>query len=160
MNLKNEQRELSLRCFFYATSFNENIGSWNTANVNNMFGMFGNATLFNGDIGSWNTANVTDMAGMFLDASSFNQDIGGWTLKYNVTMTNMLQNSGMDCDHYSATLIDWRANNSTVTNMTGRLVQEFNTDYDYDICNIPGGVYSLRIESSALQINQKLVIMR
>ena len=30
-----------------ATSFNQNIGNWNTSNVQNMFGMFAEATSFN-----------------------------------------------------------------------------------------------------------------
>ncbi|CAL6300992.1 unnamed protein product [Bathycoccus prasinos] len=35
-------------------------------------------TSFNQDIGSWNTAEVTRMNSMFSIASAFNQDIGGW----------------------------------------------------------------------------------
>lgn len=114
LNLKNEQGELSLRCFFYATSFNENIGSWNTANVNNMFGMFGNATLFNGDIGSWNTANVTNMSGMFYGAKSFNQPSGDWTFNPKVILAELFSSTGMDCNNYSSTLIGWQRNNPDV----------------------------------------------
>ena len=37
---------------------------------------FGNKTTFNGDIGRWNTAQVKDMSYMFTAAYAFNQDIG------------------------------------------------------------------------------------
>ncbi len=44
-----------------ASSFNQNIGNWNTAAVTDMNTMFGYATSFNQDIGNWNTSNVTNM---------------------------------------------------------------------------------------------------
>ena len=64
--------------FNAATSFNQDISSWNTCNVTNMQHMFDNATSFNQDIGGWDTSNVTNMISMFDTATSFNQDIGSW----------------------------------------------------------------------------------
>jgi surface protein len=91
-----------------ATAFNQNIGSWNTAAVTNMGNMFQNATAFNQNIGSWNTAAVTNMGSMFQGATAFNQDIGSWSLRTaGVTMTNMLNNSGLSTENYSRTLIGW-----------------------------------------------------
>ena len=55
------------------------LGSWNTEKVTTMLGMFYSASAFNQDIGSWNTAKVTTMQCMFRDASAFNQDISSWT---------------------------------------------------------------------------------
>jgi len=101
--------------FAYATSFNQPIGNWNTANVTNMTNMFTYATSFKQPIGNWNTANVTNMDNMFYHATSFNQNIGDWHLKSTVNLTHMLSYSGMDCDHYSATLVGWQHNNPTVT---------------------------------------------
>lgn len=104
--------------FSGASAFNQNIGAWSTPLVNNMSYMFKGASAFNQPLGAWITSAVTDMNSMFEGASAFNQNLGTWTLRTaGVTLDNMLDNCGMDCYNYSATLMGW-AIPSTPTNRT------------------------------------------
>ena len=45
------------------TSFNEDIGIWETQNITNMSKMFKNATSFNDNIDAWDVSSVTNMFG-------------------------------------------------------------------------------------------------
>ncbi|WP_111707128.1 BspA family leucine-rich repeat surface protein [Lutibacter citreus] len=79
--------------FSGATSFNQDISSWNVSNVINMDFMFNNASSFNQDIGSWDVSSVINMNSMFYDASSFNKDIGSWDVSKVTDMGVMFFNA-------------------------------------------------------------------
>ena len=97
--------------FSGATAFNQNIGAWDTSNVTNMDAMFSGATTFNQDIGAWDTSNVTNMEQMFYGASAFNQDIGAWVVSSVTNMEGMFR----DAAAFNQDIGSW--NVSGVTNM-------------------------------------------
>ena len=105
-----------------ASSFNQNIGSWDVSNVTNMYNMFPNAATFNQPIGFWNVSNVTNMRNMFSQATSFNQNIGTWNVS-NVTDMRFMFRQAIS---FNQNISSWNVSN--VTNM--RLM--FNQAIEFD----------------------------
>jgi surface protein len=79
--------------FWYASSFNQNIGGWSVENVYEMGQMFNSASAFDQDISAWNVENVRDMHWMFGWASSFNQDLS-WCIGNDVNLDGAFSGSG------------------------------------------------------------------
>jgi len=77
--------------FSGATSFNQDISSWNTSNVTDMSNMFNGATAFNQSLNGWDTGNVTTMNYMFGFAAAFNKSISNWNTA-KVTGMNLMFN--------------------------------------------------------------------
>ncbi len=93
------------RMFLSASAFNQNIGGWNTPELNSMDFTFYNATNFNNgesdDINDLITSEVTQMAGTFRN-SSFDQPIGKWDVSnvtsFGTTSSGFLHNTPFDQD--------------------------------------------------------------
>ena len=104
-----------------------NIGSWNTATVNNMEGLFGANLVFNQDISSWNTANVTNMGYLLSGARTFNQDLSNWNTSNVTNMEGMFQGTTAS----NLNISNWNTQN--VTNMQGMFA--YTPVFNEDISN-------------------------
>jgi surface protein len=134
--------------FSGATSFNQNISTWNTGNVINMASMFDGASSFNQNIGSWVTTGVTNMNRVLNGATNFNQNIGSWSLRTaGVTMFDMLNNCGMSTENYSRTLIGWANSVSANGHLpSGTTLDAVNMNYDC-VNYITGATYNNAVDA-------------
>ena len=93
--------------FNNATTFNEDISSWDTSSVTNMGNMFSNATAFDKPLNSWDTALVSSMVAMFYNAEEFNKNIGSWDTSSVTTMEYMFQEAIAFNNGGSPNIGDW-----------------------------------------------------
>ena len=95
-----------------ATSFNQDLDTWDVSKVTDMSSVFKGASSFNGNIRDWNVSKVTDMKYMFNGASDFNQNIGGWTVTEVTNMERMFAGASK----FNQNLSTWSTTN--VSNLT------------------------------------------
>ena len=72
-----------------------------------MEAMFSSASSFNQNIGDWNTSKVSNMKFMFYNATSFDQDICTWDISNTSEMPNMFTGVTIQTPHYDALLVAW-----------------------------------------------------
>ena len=84
--------------FSGATSFNKDINNWDVSKVIYMDNTFKDARSFNKPLNKWNTSSVTAMYNMFLRATEFNQPVGSWDTSNVTDMTAMFSLYPLDDD--------------------------------------------------------------
>jgi surface protein len=111
-----------------ATSFNQNISSWDTSNVTTMYGMFYEADAFNQNIGSWNTSALTDTNDMFFGADAFNNggsgSIGNWDTSSVTRMSGMFNGAVL----FNQNIGGWNASNVEKMGRMFKDASAFNAD--------------------------------
>ncbi|MEM6642513.1 MAG: LamG-like jellyroll fold domain-containing protein [Bacteroidota bacterium] len=113
--------------FQNASSFNQDLSSWDVVEVINMQGMFTGAALFNQDITGWNVSSVERFGNMFTNADSFNQPIGSWTTSSATEMFNMFLNN----DGFNQDISGWDVSN--VFNFSGMFNSTSSTPFNQDL---------------------------
>jgi surface protein len=128
--------------FSSATSFNQNLNSWDTTSVTDMSGMFEGDTAFNdGGVAlvsapgvGWDTTNVTDMNDMFEGDTAFDQDLGSWDIDQVNNLADALDYTSLSVDNFDATLAGW-ADETVLPDLTlgaAGLTYDLNGQVGYD----------------------------
>lgn len=131
--------------FGFASAFNQDISAWNLSSLITTQWMFYNAISFNQNLSNWNVSSIVYFQSMFLNATAFNQNLGSWSFNSNtnLSLANMLNNSGMDCNNYSATLIGWNSNPNLPTGRTlGAVGRQYGTQAQTARANLVSAVGS------------------
>jgi surface protein len=110
--------------FWNASSFNQYIGSWNTSKVVIMDWMFYNTSVYNQQLRKWDTSSTTSMNGMFHSASVFNQDIGIWDTSQVVNMNGMFSQALV----FNQDIGNWNTSNVTGMQTMFMDARQFNQD--------------------------------
>ena len=114
-------------CNSAASTFNDDISTWDTSGAEDMRDLFHGAEEFNQPLGDWQVAKVTWMENMFRGAKAFNQNIADWNVG-KVVYTRWIFR---DAWSFNQPLDNWDL--SEVINAEGMFLQA--TSYNQDLGN-------------------------
>jgi len=90
-------------------TFNQDLSTWDTANIKNMSNMF-NDSIYTKSLNSWNVSNATNLSFMFA-SSSYNQPLDNWKTANVLSMEGMFQNNLV----FNQNISSWNTTNLTST---------------------------------------------
>lgn len=123
----------TLNSIFQTTDFNDDIGYWDTRNVNSLMSTFLGAQSFNQDISAWDVSNVSMMFNTFYGASSFNQPLNSW----DVSNTHSLNGIFFGATSFNQPLNLWDVSSVTDLGFAFRDAISFNQPLDnWDVSNV------------------------
>jgi len=109
---------------FADSTFNSNIGFWDTSNVTSMNNLFKYARQFNQDIGGWDISKVTSFSATFMAANNFNQDISNWDTSSLTNMYSMFREAG----DFNQDIGGWDTSNVSSMDSAFLSATDFNQD--------------------------------
>ena len=136
--------------FHEASSFNQNINSWNVSNVTDTYGMFWRASSFNQPLDNWDVSNVTTMGMMFAFATNFNQPLNNWNVSNVKTMLQMFRNA----EAFNQPLNSWDV--SSVTYMGSMFYEATNFNQPLNSWDVSNVTYMGGMFYKAIYFNQYL----
>jgi len=136
--------------FSNAHSFNQDLAGWDVSGVTTMERIFSDAIAFNGDISGWDVSNVTEMSDMFLRAESFNRDIGDWNVSNVLDMSSMFR----DAVAFNQDISGWDMSN--VTDMDRLFMDAENFNQDIGIWDVSSVTDMRHLFRRAVSFNQDI----
>ncbi|MBO4349626.1 MAG: DUF285 domain-containing protein [Proteobacteria bacterium] len=103
------------RMFYNNKQYDKALKNWKkkTAKVKDMRQMFYGATAFNQDVSTWDVANVQNMSKMFYNATSYNKTSNDWNPAYITSsrdctrLSEMFYNTRLSCSEARSMISNW-----------------------------------------------------
>ena len=138
--------------FNNASSFNQDIGSWDVLSVTNMSFMFNMASSFNQDISSWDVSSVTDMSSMFAQATNFNNGGSGLTWGANTSNVQAMGSMFFLASSFNQDISAWDI--SSVTDMSSMFNNA--TNFNNAGNGLTWGVNTSNVQTMGIMFNKAI----
>lgn len=121
-----------LDCNPQCATFDENINSWNVANVKRMSYLFKGAAQFNSPLNSWTTSSLERLDHTFHQASAFNQPLSSWTVNHVYDMAYLFDSASA----FNQDLNAWNTAQVEDMQLCFWKASSFNQQLSWDVQNV------------------------